>query len=199
MPLKMTAFSLKDRFFHYPNSDTHKLYLNKTQDAIFFKELRRIESEHLSSDYLSTLCQDSTRNLFLYYLYAYGHVNDLEVFRGVGFSQFVDDLLDRSPERLARASSEWKLFSQKFFINRGRPVPDWAMYMEIQEELGIYGKSRLHRLRRVLKRKVQLGLKSVLETACLQYPQWKWATRAQCYLTAALSNQYKLPSGRYSC
>jgi hypothetical protein len=193
----MTAFSLEDRLFHYPYSAMHKLYLNKTQNAIFFKELHRIESERLSSDYLSTLCQDSERNLFLYFLY--GNLNDLEVFRGTSLEVRVYDLLDRSPERLARAASEWKLFSQKFFINRGRPVPDWPLYVEIQEGLGIYGNSRLHRLQRVLKRKVQLRLKDHLSTVCPQYPQWRWAARLQCYLTAALSNQYKLPSGRYSC
>jgi hypothetical protein len=159
-------------------------------------ELRRIEAERLSSNYFSSLCEDSKRNFFLHNLLP--RLNDLEVLRG-SFSEYIEDLLDRSPERLAYAASKWKSLSQKFFLDKGRPVPDWPMYVEIQEELGIYGRSRLHRLQRVLKRKVQQRLKDIFERVTLLYPQWNWAARSYCYLTAALSNHYKLPSGRFSC
>jgi hypothetical protein len=183
-------------FQNYPGEQNWSL--NETQDELFRTELLRIEQNRSSSAQFSILYQQSER-----------HLDELHCIRNwtreaindhlLLFPDLAKEALYRSPARLARAAAEWNSFANEFYTMRGRPVPDWPMYVQIQEAFGIYGKTRLHRLGRLLKRRLQERLKRVLETACLQYPQWKWVAQKHCYLTAALSNHYRLPSGKYSC
>jgi hypothetical protein len=199
LPLPMTTYSLNEKMFpKYPGRQNWSL--NETQDELFRTELLRIEQNRSSSDQFSILHQESKRHLFLddlHYIHNWTPeaINDHLLL----FPDLVKEALNRSPVRLARAAVEWNSFANQFYTMRGRPVPDWPMYVQIQEDFGIYGKTRLHRLGRLLKRRLQERLSPVLERACLQYPQWKWVAQKHCYLTAALSEQYRLPSGKYSC
>jgi hypothetical protein len=193
----MTAYSLNERM--YPDDGIPpKWSLNKTQDTLFRTELLRIEKERSSSDQLSILQQESKRNLFLNDLHIISN-KTWKIMKGGLPPDLMKEALDRSPARLARAAAEWNSFVTEFYTLQHRPVPDWPMYIQIQEDLGIYGKVRLYHLGRLLKRRLQERLKHVLERACLQYPGWKWLAQKHCYLTAALSDQYRLPSGKYSC
>ena len=184
-------------FQNYPGGSNRSL--NETQDELFRIELLRIEQNRSSSDQFSMLYQlESEQHLEeLHYILNWTReaINDDLLL----FPDLANKALDRSPARLARAAAEWNSFANEFYTMRGRPVPDWPMYVQIQEDFGIYGKTRLHRLGRFLKRRLQERLKRVLERACLQYPQWEWIAQKHCYLTAALSDQYRLPSGKYSC
>jgi hypothetical protein len=115
------------------------------------------------------------------------------------YPELLKNALEYSPKSLAKAGAEWETFTHRFFINRGRPVPDWPLYVQIQEGLGIYGKTSVHRLVRSMKNRAQIPIQVIFGTISLYFPKWGWANRKHCYLTAALGNEYKLPSGHYSC
>jgi hypothetical protein len=57
-----------------------------------------------------------------------------------------------------------KAFTNEYFLSRGRPVPGWPQYAEIQEGLGIYGQTKYHRLGRAVKREAQKRLKPLTES-----------------------------------
>ena len=68
------------------------------------------------------------------------------------YPEILTEALRRSPKTLELAASEWRAFSNEYFISKGRPVPNSAQYVEIQESLGIYGESHLERSIRKFKR-----------------------------------------------
>lgn len=75
--------------------------------------------------------------------------------------RLLTEALRRSPENLARAASEWKAFTDEIYINRDIAVPDYPMYVEIKEALGLYGRSKFERVFRRLKRRAQRRLNGV--------------------------------------
>ena len=83
------------------------------------------------------------------------------------------EALQRSPEALKIAASEWESFTNKFF--RTQPVPTWPQYVEIQEGLGLYGKSPVERRLRKLKRNIQKRLNMLLDQII-----WKKQTNKNC-------------------
>lgn len=165
--------------------------------ATFFRqELSRIEQERSSSQSLSQL-------------YLHSKENQLLGMAALTFSDFkkvkshhrrtLAKALNRSQEAMDGARSEWEKFTRAFFKNQGRPVPDWPLYVGVQEALGIYGTTERHVMWRNLKRRLQDKFQTIFSQLSRQYPDWKWAAQMDCYFTAALSDQYRLPSGLYSC
>jgi hypothetical protein len=201
----MTVYSLNHQLFfrrygtQYP--ELQRKYLDETQDTFFRKEFYRLDEERSSSDRLAKASREPDRYYFL--LLAPYLTNEIldEWSNNINdrLPNLLNEALNRSPTRLSYAAEEWKRFSDDFYTKRGRPVPDWPMYVEIQEDLGIYKTAHLPHFERLLKRTVHRQLGAFLEVICMRYPQWKWAARKNCYHTAALWNKYKLPSGRYSC
>jgi hypothetical protein len=197
VPTRLSATSLNHRMFDVLPDDAKEIWsLNATQDGLFPSNLAKIEQER-SSNNLSLLYLDSRENLFM------SHVL---LFKGRTLpllqkyhTAFVKQALTRTSDTLARAAHEWDEFTNDFFRKQGRPVPDWPLYVKVQEELGRYGKTQYHRYGRMMKKKVQEELKMIFEDIHLQFPEWKWAARNHCYLTAGLCSRYKLPSGKYSC
>jgi hypothetical protein len=100
---------------------------------------------------------------------------------------------------LALAKSEWEIFSNAYYREMDRPVPDWPVYVEIQEGLGLLENSEAQRSQRKLKRRIQGALKVFLDNLSERFPGWTWLIRERCHLAAAVSDQYILPSGKYSC
>lgn len=201
-PLLGTIQSLNQNLFEcniYPEPERHRNILDEQQDTLFLKELYRICKERSSSDRIAKLYRDSERNLFLFIANFLSNEKLAQNIIDHRLRNLLKEALKRSPTRLARAAEEWEKFTDGFFKKRGRPVPDWPIYVEIQEDLGLYRNGRVARLERLLKRAVHEQLKASFEVICLRYPQWKWAARKHCYYTAALWNEYKLPSGLYSC
>jgi hypothetical protein len=82
------------------------------------------------------------------------------------FPKIFDEAVHRSQETLEMAESEWELFADEFYRNRGLLVPDWPNYVEIQEGLGIYGRSPFERKLRKLKRRIQRQLNLLLYRIC---------------------------------
>jgi hypothetical protein len=155
VPLKLSAISIKE--FLLPTS---RFILDSNQDILFQSELHRIEREKLSSTEWSRMFLKSKENAFLN--------NLLQPRQGCTFvklqqkyPKFMADALDRSPEALNLAASEWKYFTYDVFESRGIPVPDLPQYVEIQEGLGIYGRSNFERTLRKLKRASQKWLNVV--------------------------------------
>jgi hypothetical protein len=69
--------------------------------------------------------------------------------------RILKEALHRSTETLAMATAEWKTFSDEVYGNRGLAVPDLPEYVEIQETLGLYGRTQLERTLRKMRRKLQ--------------------------------------------
>jgi hypothetical protein len=193
IPLEISALSLQDRMF---SSSIVSPLLNENQQELFSQQLDRIEQERISSDLLSQLHLNSEeKNIFLLDIVTMSNMSIIQQ----RHSKFMAEALKESPDKLSRAAAAWEGIADTLFRKRGRPVPDWPIYVEIQETLGIYGKLAHQRYRRETKKKIQETLKDVFDKLCLQFPEWKMAARIQCYFTAALWEKYKLPSGNYTC
>jgi hypothetical protein len=193
----MSTMTLKDRFFdpNFIHLNIHKVTVSHSQS--FAAEFERMERQRPSSNNLSQLYDHNSRlSLFLDRILVRGHtLPQLEL----AFPELLRDGLQSSPDVLSHVSSEWQSFAEEFFISRGRPVPDWPQYVEIKEGLGIYGRTKYHRQGRKLKQAVQRRLKSVFHRLCELFPDWEYATKKHCYLTALFSDDYFLPSGDCSC
>lgn len=145
VPAQLTAVSIAESFFPGALS----LKLDNNLNELFLEELRRLEWENSSSTEWSQMFLRSRENRFLFLIFRQG-VNFLEL------QQYNPDLvaeaLHRSSENLALAAVESGTFSAEFYLKRNRTIPDYPEYVEIQEALGIYGRSRLERWFRKVKR-----------------------------------------------
>jgi hypothetical protein len=146
IPLKLTAISIED---FWP------ITLHNNQTQLFRDALCRIERENSGVTKWSETFLKSRENVFL---------NDILIWkRTLPYLQqmhpeLLEEALHRTPERLALAASEWKLFVDKYFIAWNQTVPDWPLYVEIQETLGIYGQSSFECAFRRIKRNAQKRL-----------------------------------------
>jgi hypothetical protein len=164
----------------------------------FQEEIERLDRLRPSAQRLSHLYNSSHSNeaLFLHVTL----VTPLNTTRLAKINAtLVEKILERSPENLANIASQWHSFTEQFFTSKGRPVPDWPQYVNVQEELGIFGKTPGHRYGRRIRRLAQEQLKNALDVVCKRYPNWEWAKQTHCYFTAALVPEYFLPSGNISC
>jgi hypothetical protein len=147
VPIKLSAISIADSFWR---SDPMRL-LDNDNDQFFHSELTRIEQQMSSSTKLSQMFMHSRENLFLSEI----------LFQSVDFRflrwrhpQLLSEALQRSPEAMAMAAVHWAEFSNLFYISQGHPIPDLPQYVEIQEALGIYGRSPIERAVRKFKRRL---------------------------------------------
>jgi hypothetical protein len=193
VPFRLSALSLGQRLFGVRIPDW---FLNPDQEALFHTHLAQIEQKRPWSTPVSQLYMDSKENAFLYDIIQRSNPKNFARLYEY-YEEF--EALTRNPDTLAHAAAEWDVFTSVFFQKRGRPIPDWPSYVEIQQGLGRYGSTEYHRYGRRLKMKVQEELKVIFEHISQQFPEWKWAARKHCYLTAALWHHYRLPSGRCSC
>ena len=136
----------------------------------------------------------SNEAFFIHYLLTWGLTEAISA-----FPELIRDAIRTATKDPGRISSEWQSFATEFYTSRGRPIPDWVQYIEIQEELGLIGTTRCHRIARRVKREAQIILKAVLDKVCILFPNWKEASRQRCQLIAATSHRYKLESGGYWC
>jgi hypothetical protein len=82
------------------------------------------------------------------------------------YPDLLAEALHRNPETLALAASEWKSFVDEYFPEGNYTVPDRSQYVEIQEALGIYGRSKFERTFRRIKRTAQNRLNMFLDGLC---------------------------------
>lgn len=158
-PLKLSAISINDLMWVNENSDiVSESKLDNKQVQFFQSELTRLEREYFSSTEWSQMFLYSRENQFLFFL--------LRPRKGMTFAylkqeypEIVSEALHRSPETLGLAFSEWKAFKNSCFISRGRPVPDWPQYMEIEEAFALHELSSFEIILRRFKRTAQKWLK----------------------------------------
>jgi hypothetical protein len=108
--------------------------LNETQEEMFSRELDRIEHERTSSDFLSQLHLNSEKNIFLLDIVGMRNMSIIQK----RHQKFMAEALKESPDSLSRAAAAWEGLVDTVFRKRGQPIPDWPIYIEIQEALGIY-------------------------------------------------------------
>lgn len=195
VPLRLSGLSLRHRLVDgFENGCNPNLHV-ASQDRLFLKEFARIEEERSKSNTLSSLYNNSDKNVFveriLFWLVSNGLLELVH-------PEYMAEALKKTPETLAAAASEWEKFSNTYYRDLGRPVPDWRVFEEIQEGLGL-PRPPYRETHRQLKRILQRQLEVVLERISERVPSWKWAESVQCYLAAGLSDKYILPSGGYSC
>ena len=134
-------------------------------------------------------------NLFLYKIFEGASLAQLNF----SFPNHVKDVLIWSSEHRNDLVVEWEHFASEFYLQRARPVPDWPAYVDIQESLRTMGNSQYHQAARKYKRTAQEKFKIVFDRICEVFPGWKWAAKKRCYLSGALCETYRLPSGALSC
>lgn len=144
-PLKVASISIGDKLFQ----TNPRVTLASDQDMHFRKELRRIEQERSNSSWLSRLFMDSEENRFLSDILTRGRS-----FRNIQehHPRILQEAIGRTPQTIAMAAAEWNAFAKEFYTGQGLPVPDWPQYIEIQESLGVYGRTPTERNLRKLKR-----------------------------------------------
>src|SRR5277367_2108618 len=142
--------------------------------------------------YQSPISSDEA--FFIYYLHLWGLNEATEA-----FPELLREAIQTAAKDPARIASEWQSFATEFYTSRGRPIPDWGQYIEIQEELGLIRQTQFHRLVRQVKKKAQKVLKTVLDKVSISFPNWKEASRKRCQLIAATYDTYTLESGGYEC
>jgi len=142
VPLKLSALSIEESFWEAP-----EVKLDRKQARLFQSELNRIERKKSFSTEWSQMFQQSKENEFLFDILRSGcDIADLRW----KYREFLTEALHRSQETIKQAASEWEAFVDEFFRNKGRVIPDWPQYVEIQEGVGIYGPWRRLK-RRALK------------------------------------------------
>jgi hypothetical protein len=195
VPLKYSAITLETKIFGYVRSLDYKEFLNPVQEEEFQRALIRIEQERSNSSVLSDSYSESKENFFLDYVLRGYSLCELQE----RFPVELPEALRRTPDRLGHATREWEEFTRVFFISQGRPVPYWSSYIEIQQGLGIMGKTDYSMIGMRLRWRLQALLVPVLSTIIRLFPQSEWAARNHCYFQAAVWERYRLPNGKYSC
>jgi len=136
----------------------------------------------------------SNEAFFIYYLLKWGLNMAMDA-----FPELMSEAIQTALKDPARIASEWQSFATEFYTSRGRLVPDWGQYVEIQEELRLIGKASFHRVVRLVKKQAQRILRAVLNKVCISFPDSKEARKKRCQLIATTSNKYSLESGGFWC
>jgi hypothetical protein len=148
IPLKLSAISIAESFLPQ-GPEVLQCKLDGELDELFQQELRRIEQEKSSSTEWSQMFLHSRENRFLLDILRMGR-NFLELKET--YPDLLAKALHRSPENLALAASEWRAFTTEYYLDKNLTIPDYPDYVEIQEALGIFGRSKLKRWLHKLKR-----------------------------------------------
>ena len=159
VPLKLSAISIRESLWN-----GQEIKLDNEQAQLFQHELGRIEQNSSSHEW-SQMFLHSKENKFLSDILRPREALSFAALRLL-YRELLAEALHRTPETLELAASEWKAFTDETFRNRGRPVPDWPQYVEIQEALGLRGRSSFERTLRKLKRTTQKRLDVLWDEFC---------------------------------
>lgn len=190
--MKLCAVSLGHRLNAEGESDGDKYHidLDPDQDELYRQTIRQIEDNRTSNHDLSKLYLESQENLILTRILRFS-------FDIPSLMEYHEDILaeplTRSQKNLEAARAQWDNLVDESFRKRGRGLPDWPIFVEIQEGLGIYG-SRLKRRIKSLWEKQVFRTVNVLSA---EFPKWKWAAKKRCYLESVFSNVYERAMSDY--
>jgi hypothetical protein len=144
-------------------------------DDLFQQELRRIEQEKSSSTEWSQMFRHSKENHFMTAILRWGY--ELPRLQQV-YPDLLAKALKRSPERIAAAVSEWKAFTDELYLSKGRPVPDYPEYVEIQEAIEKYKRSKLVHMIQIAQKDLMAFFKQLRSWIWKRYMA-VWGTRYQ--------------------
>jgi hypothetical protein len=156
-----------------------------------FNKLQRHQSEFVYQNFFQKSLRGVER-FFIQYLFENQLAATIDA-----FPDMVWEVIRNSTKTPLRIKYEWESFVTEFFTSRGRAIPNWDRYIEVQEGLGLIGKS--DRRARVLKRKAQEVLKGAFYVISNSFPHWNWAAKRHCYLVSAGTSRYRLTSGSFHC
>jgi len=171
-------------YFHVAYSDQFR----KTRERLQREDIELRNAQFYQSPI------GSNEAFFIYYLLLWGLDDAIKA-----FPELLREVIQTAAKDPARIAAEWHSFANEFYTSRGRPIPDWDQYIEIQEELGLIRKTQFRRVIRRVKKKAQKVLKTVLDQVCISFPNWKEGSRKRCQLIAATYDSYILESGGYGC
>jgi hypothetical protein len=193
VPMKLCAISLGDRLSTLHGEwdvDGYHSDLVPDQDELYRQTILRIEDNMTSNHDLSQLYLVSRENLVLSRIFA--HLWDLPLLMK-HYEDILAEPLTRSPKNLEAARAQWDNLVDVRFRKRGRGLPDWPNFIEIQEGLEIYGS----RLKRRIKRMWQKQVFRTVNVLSAEFPKWKWAAKKRCYLESVFSNVYERAMSDY--
>jgi hypothetical protein len=139
-------------------AQSFQLKLDSDLDDLFQQELRRMEQEKSSSTEWSQMFRHSEENLFMAAILRWGY--KLPRLQQL-YPYLLAKALERSPERVARAVSEWKAFVDECYLSKDRAVPDYPEFIEIQEAIRKYGRSKFVGMLHAAQKDVKVFLKRV--------------------------------------
>ena len=145
VPLKLSAISIAESFA--PRES--RLQLDPETDDLFRKELCRLELENSSSTEWSQMFLHSRENSFLFDILRVGH-NFIKLREN--YPDLFEEALLRNPERLSQAATEWKEFVREKYLSKGLDTPNYPRFVQIQEELGLCGQSKLGRIKKYVQK-----------------------------------------------
>ena len=171
---------------------------NNMKEALYEETLRQLQEERSPIGRQSTvdLSRCSDASYFLTLILRSGI--SLEILEAMA-PNTMKEALQRNPETLTHATGVWKDMTDRFFRDLGRPVPGWPGFVEIQEELGIEGKSAVHCAARRIKRRAQMVWRRMIDELSVKFPKSRSLKRKRCYLSAALTTDDVMPEGWISC
>jgi hypothetical protein len=149
IPIRLTAISLGENFF--PSGLQLKYRLDSDLDEQFRRELCRLEEKEKDSS-STKWCQMyllSRENRFMFAILQMG--STLGELRE-SYPDLLEEALHRSPVSISLAAFEWEEMTVEFNYTIGGTSTKKPVYVEIQETLGLYGKSKLERWFRKIKR-----------------------------------------------
>jgi hypothetical protein len=156
-PLKLSAVPIGNSLFRWGNQSV--TFLAPSLDQMFQEEISRLEQVRTPGiSRFSNHLRNSRENLFLFDILH--EPLDIESLTSK-YPDLMPVALTRSPGALKGAATEWKHLSD-FHIQVDGQVPDFPLYIEIQEGLGLYGRNALERFLRMVKRRMQSKWKKVL-------------------------------------
>jgi len=187
--------SLEHLFYPSLASPAQHFGVNGHQVQEFQTEITRLQLERpspiLTAFNYSLLFNSSRVNLFLFHFLS---LPPVESSFNIVYRDLIAEALDKSNDALTRAATQWEAFTMEWYTGKGRPVPYWPHYIEIQEALGIYGTTQFHRLGRQLKIESQRHRLKLLENIQTWFPGWYWLLNELCYLRLLFVPEYALPS-----
>lgn len=170
-PFRMTALSLRERFYHLYLIDRNvsftDFHVNPSDEFVHALQVREKGRHSLDSAKLANYLESSNHeNLFL-----------CKILGGASLAQLNYSFPDHIKEVLSWASVhrndlvvEWELFASKYYLQYGRPLPEWPAFVDIQESLGIMGGTQYHQAGRKYKRTAQEKLQLVFDRICEVFP-----------------------------
>lgn len=195
VPLRLTAQPLEDILFpaQIIRAATRRKVLNETQEDEFVAEVQALEKTISPGGHVAQLFADADINAFLYNALVTGNVSTLRELN----VWLWREATEKTPQAMESARWLWKAVVKNFEENN-RPVPDWPLFIEMQEGLELRETNLWSRIKRGVERIRLKGLLALMDNLPPWVPKNDWVEKRHCYLRAMFAEKWEfdLPSGK---